>query len=240
MKDAEIEKNQVENDWSKNSQYFESNPKLKETYDIRRSKVEQKYGAAKQDYTRAARDAEPLLRRIEDSQGGDMSRNMRDQVNRMISIEMRERGFVTLRRLDDQVEDAETRMIQESDRRRKEDLRDFVCLSEFERLSDQVKNMNFSPRSRQMSVSSDHGSRELDQRLPPKIENLWKDLNKEVRNLSDRVGNLQKEFVSQPQEQISSTSSAKVEDTVRVNRPLCQSISLKNRLKLPWKKPKKL
>jgi len=225
MKDAEIEKIQVENDWTKNSQHFDSNPKLKETYDIRRSKAERKYGAAKQDYIRAARDAEPLLRRIEDLQGGDLWRDMRDQVNRMISTEMRERGLVTLRRLDDQIENAETRMIQETDRRRKDDLRDFVRMNEFDRLSDQVKNMNFNSRNRQRSVSSDHGSREVDQRPQPKIENLWKDLSKEVRDLNDRIGNLQKEIISRPEGQISSTSSAQAEGIVRVKLSLSASLS---------------
>jgi hypothetical protein len=87
---------------------------------------------------------------------------------------------------------------------------------EFERLSVDVKNMNLNPRSRQESVSSEANFREVEARLQPKIDNVRKSLNTEVRSLNEKIDKLEKDTAPQPQRRISSTPTAKAEDIVRV------------------------
>jgi hypothetical protein len=121
--------------------------------------------------------------------------------------------FVTMTTLKEQMND----LWQDVDRKCK-DMESMVYAQkgEFERLSVDVKNMNLNPRSRQESVSSEANFREVEARLQPKIDNVRKSLNTEVRSLNEKIDKLEKDTAPQPQRRISSTPTAKAEDIVRV------------------------
>src|SRR5277367_4900848 len=64
MRDAEQEKRLADGEYQKQSQHFDSNHKLRVALETRKSKCDRLFQTARLDYTKAAQQAEPILRRI--------------------------------------------------------------------------------------------------------------------------------------------------------------------------------
>jgi hypothetical protein len=210
MKDAENERKQMMDEWTKNEQYFNTHEKLRETFEGRRQKYESTYNNAREDYERAARQTEPLLRRIEEREELPKEGDIHDIVFQELKKLPR---FVTLSSLKEQLDDLwrdvdiKTKNIEDTA---------YIQKREFERLSAEVKNMHFNPRSQQGSVLSETNFREVEARTQPKIDNVRKALNNEVRSLNEKIDQLQKDTNAQPQRRIPLSPVAKAEDIVRV------------------------
>jgi chromosome segregation ATPase len=213
MKDAENERKQIMDEWTKNEQYFNTHPKIKETFEGRRQKYESTYNNARDDYQRAARQTEPLLRQIEALE----QQLPRDKdIRKIFEQEFKKQPrFVTPALLKEQMDDLWRDVAKKS--KNMEDIA-YEHKTDLDRLSVEVKNLNLNPRSRQESASSETSFREVEARLQPKIDNVRKTLNNEVRSLNEKVDKLQKEkdTAAQPQRRISLTPTAKAEDIVRV------------------------
>lgn len=210
MKDAENERKQMMDEWTKNEQYFNTHEKLRETFDGRRQKYESTYNNAREDYERAARQTEPLLRRIEEREELPKEGDIHDIVFQELKNLPR---FVTLSSLKEQLDglwrdvNIKTKNIEDTA---------YIQKREFERLSAEVKNMNLNPRSQHWSVLSETNFREVETRMQPKFDNVRKSLNNEVRSLSEKIDQLQKDTNAQPQRRIPLSPVAKAEDIVRV------------------------
>src|SRR5208282_6345988 len=64
MRDAEQEKRLADGEYQKQSQHFDNNHKLREALETRKTKCDRIFETARSDYTKAAQQAEPILRRI--------------------------------------------------------------------------------------------------------------------------------------------------------------------------------
>ena len=199
MRDAEFERSAAEGEYLKQSQYFVNNPKLRETVESRRSRTERALNSTRTEYAKAARDAEPLLRRLS---GDNPSGAVTDEetIRKIVRDELK--GFVMFKDMDRETASLE-RKIQKrisGDMRAvaNQELKGYTRATDFERLADQVKGMNV--RNRQRSVSSET-SREVDHRIvgqAKEVENIKSELvtrtnqqAKEISILKDRIDSIQ-------------------------------------------------
>lgn len=168
MRDAEHEARNAEGDYARQAQYFDINPKLKETLDYRKSKSERNYSTVRADYAKAAKDAEPLLRRLnmEPVPPKDPPRVGEEMIKKAIQQELKttDRAFARFRDVEIEVDKVNKRFSREF--ARMDDVRSMLKRYAFrndqDSLAEQVRALN--AHARQTSVSSD-ASRDLDQRL---------------------------------------------------------------------------
>jgi hypothetical protein len=224
MKDAELERSLAEGEYLKQSQYFVNNPKLRETVESRRSRTERALNLTRTEYAKAARDAEPLLRRLA---GDNPSGAITDEetIRKIIRAELKD--FVMFKDMDKETTNLE-RKIQKrisGDMRvvTNQELKGYTRLSDFEKLADQVRGMNV--RSRQRSVSSET-SREVDHRIvgqAKEVENIKSELvtrtnqqAKEISILKDQINSMQGDTTALQSRGIQMAPGTKSEDIVKV------------------------
>lgn len=226
MREAEHEKRLAEEEYRRQSQYFENNMKLRETLETRRTRSERNLSNARSDYTKAAREAEPMLQQLCDERSPTSATVIDEEtIRRVVRAELRD--YVAYREMEQELKALGRRLQKEipSDIRTtiSKDLKNYTHRSEYERLMDQVKNMNV--QGRQMSVPSDT-SRDVDQRIiaqAREVENIKSELttrtnhqSQQISLLKDRIDSLQMESSSQSlRAQAAPRTSAN--DIVKVN-----------------------
>jgi hypothetical protein len=203
MREAEQEKKFADGEYHKKSQYFESNPKLRETLESRRMRSERNLNNARSDYTKAAREAEPMLRQLcAESPPTSATAVDEETIRRVVQNELRD--YVRYRKMDQELATVERKLQKEfsSDVRTmvSKELKNYTHRSEYDRLVDQVRNLNV--QGRHTSVSSDT-PREVDQRIiaqAREVENIKSELttrtnqqSQEIASLKDRIDGLQME-----------------------------------------------
>ena len=227
MKEAEQEKRLADGEYHKQSQYFDNNSKLREAVETRRSKSERTLSSVRSDYAKAAREAEPLLRRLSsESPSGTIDE---ETIRRIIQVELKE--FVMFRDLDKEIDklhdDLERKLQKKTPAEVRavvnQELKNYTHTSDFDRLADQVKGMNV--RTRQMSVSSET-SRDVEQRIVTQardMESLRAELTartsqqgKEISSLRERIKTLQKDTPLKQPQRIQKTPGTKSDDIVKV------------------------
>jgi hypothetical protein len=226
MKEAEQEKRHADGEYHKQSQYFDNNSKLREAVESRRSRSERTLSTSRSDYAKAAREAEPLLRKL--SHESPSATVDEETIRKIIQVELKE--FVMFRDLDKEVDklyDGLERKFHKTPAEIRamvhQELKNYTHKSEFERLTDQIRGMNV--RTRQMSVSSDT-SRDVDQRIVAQaqdMESIRTELTaktaqqgKELILLKERINNLQKDAALQQPQRIQMASGTKSEDIAKV------------------------
>lgn len=230
MRDAEYEVRMADGDYQRQQQYFDGNPKLRETMESRKTKTERNFSTARADYAKAAKDAEPLLRRLntENIPPKDLSPRLDEEtVRKVVQYELRslERTFVRFRDLEAELDKVKAKLAREFSRPDdvKQLLKKYVWRTDFDKLSEQVRAL--SVRGRQASVSSDT-SRDLDQRLVQNRE--FDQIRAEFRGTTDQLtselamlkglfNSMQRDHNLQPGRRIQ--MDAKSEDVVKVPLP---------------------
>jgi hypothetical protein len=228
MRDAEHEKRLADGEYSKQSQYFENNAKLRETLEARRMRSERSFSNARSDYAKAAQEAEPMLRHLyAESSPTSATAIDEETIRRVVQNELRD--YVRYRKFDQELTAVERKLQKEfsSDIRAAigKELKNYTHKSEYERLVDQVKNLNVHGHGRHISVPSDI-SRDVDQRITAQareVENIKSELttrtnqqSQQISLLKDRINSLQMEpsFESQ---QAQTTSGTNADDIVKVD-----------------------
>ena len=227
MKDAEQEMRLADGEYRKQSQHFDNNSKLREAVEARRSRSERALSTAQSDYTKAAREAEPLLRRL--SSESPTAITDEETIRKIIKTELKE--FVMFQDLDKEVDKLYDRLERKLQKKTpaevrgvvNQELKNYIHQSEFDRLADQVRGMNV--RTRQLSVSSDT-SRDVDQRIVAQardMETIRTELaartaqqGKEIISLKERINNLQKDGTLQQSQRIQMARGRKLDDIVKV------------------------
>ena len=188
MRDAEHEARNAEGDYVRQAQHFDFNPKLKETLEYRKSKSERNYSTVRADYARAAKEAEPLLRRLnmETVPPKDSSRVDEEMIKKAIQQELRisDRVYARYRDLEIELDKVNKKFSREFARMDdvKSMLKRYAFRNDYENLAEQVRALN--AHARQASVSSD-ASRDLDQRLSQNRE--FDQLRAEFRGKQDQL-----------------------------------------------------
>jgi hypothetical protein len=192
MRDAEYEVRIADGDYSRQQQHFEANPRLRETLESRKSKTERNFTTARAEYTKAAKDAEPLLRRLNMETVNppkDLSPRLDEEtIRKVVQHEIRstERTYVRFRDLEVELETVKAKLAREFARQDevRQLLKKYTWRSDHEKLAEQVRGL--SVRGRQTSVSSDT-SRDLDQRLVQNRE--FDQVRAEFRGRTDQISN---------------------------------------------------
>jgi hypothetical protein len=248
LKDAEHEARNAEGDYARQTQYFDVNPKLKETIEYRKNKSERNYSTVRADYARAAKEAEPLLRRLnmETMPPKDTSRLDEEMIKKTVQQELRatERAFVRFRDLEIELETVNKKLFREFARMDdvKSMLKRYAFRNDHENLAELVRGL--SAHARQASVSSDT-SRDLDQRLAQNRE--FDQLTAEFRAKQDQLSNeltilrglfnsLQRGLNSQPSRRLS-LGNGKSNDVVKVL--ISKGGCLRSRWRKPWRRLRK-
>jgi len=228
MRDAEQEKRLADGEYQKQSQYFESNHKLREALETRRSKCDRAFETAWSDYTKAAQIAEPILRRIAEPAPPINDAVIEDVARKVTKRQLND--FPTFREMGDAMEKLERKTskppladIRTEVRR---EMRDYTHSSDFKRLSDQVRDLSL--RGRQPSLSSDT-PRDMDPRLGAQardVENLKQEFSsrqqeqgREIASLNERLNTLntqQREIMEQQNRQAQMAPVTRSEDIVKV------------------------
>jgi len=237
MKDAEHEVRSADGDYYRQQQYFEANPKLREQLELRKSKTERNFSTARTDYTKAAREAEPLLRRLNTEnippRESAPSRVDEESVRKVVQQEMRitERTFVRFRDLETELDMVRGKLARELVKQDdlKVMLKKYALWHEHEKLVEQVRELSL--RGRQRSVSSDN-SRDLDQRLVQNRE--FDQVRAEFKTKTDQLGtevamlkglfnNMHKDSDVQPGRRTKQDGNAKPEELakVRLTEDIC-------------------
>jgi DNA primase large subunit len=215
MREAEIEKKVADGEYQKQFQYFESNVKIREALEMRKQKVDRTLNAIRGDYSRAARDAEPILRLLS-APGRAPAQEQEELTRAIVSQEIKSRALVSFATLDNEMD----RLASDAHKKWKQDIdtvakKELVSRAEHDRLVEQV--------SRQSSAG------EADPRLSvhaKEIVEIKSELAARTRQLEEylsavdnRLNALQK-TVTVP----TRISGAKAEDFVKVIFPLCALI----------------
>lgn len=229
MRDAEQEKKSAEGDYQRQSQYFENNVKLKEAMESRRIRTERNFMVARSDYTKAAREAEPLLRELTSGAPENQSPAVKeDMVLDVVEKEIRDRKLVNFRMLDSELDKSERKM----DAKWSQDLRtaitretkNFALRTDHDRLAEQIRALNV--RGRQGSAASesprevDHRivahSRELDQ-IRLELASTQQQYTSDMSALAKQLQTLAGQFGNQHSPRVRMNSGAKPEDLIKVS-----------------------
>ena len=223
MKEAEHDKRLVDIEFTKQSQNFESNPKLREVLEARRSKSERVLNTTRSEYAKAARETEPLLRRLSNE-------NQSEALARKI-VKAELDDFVMFRDLDREMEvqlnNLERKLLKRIPAEARivvNEMKGFALQSDFDKLEEQVKGMG--AKRRPASESSDD-SRGFDHIVAQgrEVANLQKDLvsrttqlDSEIISLKEKVNNMQKDKTLELSRRMQMTPVTKSDDVVKVYR----------------------
>jgi hypothetical protein len=251
IRDAEQDLKHIEGNFQKQAQYFDSNPRMKESLESQRSRAENRLKALRSDYVTAAREVEPILVRL-NSEPPSPKENIglnEEATRRIVETKVKDLEHILFRGLDSEIDNAGRKIRQDLSHDLARDIRtavnkelkSYVPRTEHERLVGEIRN----PRGRQSSVSSDT-ARDYDQRIVAharELETLKAELttrtnrqSQELSSLKDRVNSIQKE--PSLQRRIQTSPPAKSDDILKVYS-LYMLIS-SHRWKLLWRKLKKL
>lgn len=192
MREAEHERRLADLEYQKQFQHFENNAKLREAVEARRNKADRLLHNARSEYTRAARESEPLLNRLNSEPS---SPNTAEESARPI-LQKELKGYVRLRDMDDEIHKMERRIQNELPHDVRglvsREMKNYTHKNDYDRLAEQVKNL--SVRGPQLSESRDTSrERNVDSSITtnsPDLETLKTDLTTQTSQLNTEMSSL--------------------------------------------------
>jgi hypothetical protein len=226
MKEAEHERRLADLEYQKQFQHFENNVKLREAVEARRNKMERLLQNARSEYARAARESEPLLRRLNPEPSSPDTTE--DSARTILQKELK--GYVRFRDMDDEIHKIERKIQNDLPRDVRglvgREMKNYTHKNEYDRLAEQVRNL--SVRGLQQSESRDPSRpRDVDSWIAtnsPDLETLKTDLttqtsrlNREMSSLKEDLASMQKDVLKLRFERMESEPEPRPEDIPMAN-----------------------